>query len=116
MENDEDDAGLSYLKVATCTKAIGDHGGSTGATHRCLGIPRRADPKLGLHTGVQVCPGVWIPNRGYIQAFGSPTAATYRCLDSQPRRHTSVWIPSWGYTRVFGVPNGRLCKLPLPRT
>ena len=67
--------------------------------------------ETGLQTGVWVCPGVWIPNRGYTQvfeyarAFGYPNGATYRRLDSQPRLHTGVWSPNRGYTRVFGVPN-----------
>ena len=84
--------------------------------------------ETGLQTGVWVCPGVWIPNRGYTQvfeyarAFVSPNGATYRRLDPQPRLHTGVWSPdrsytrvsgNWSYTRVFGVPNGRSCKLPV---
>ena len=68
--------------------------------------------ETGLHTGVWVYLGVWIPNRCYVQAFESATAATYRCLYSQPRLHMGVWIPNRGYTQVFGVPNRRLCKLP----
>ena len=88
------------------------------------------EAETGLHTGVWVCPGVWIANQGYIQvfeyaqAFGSPTGATYRRLDPKPRLHTGVWspnrgytrvfgVPNRGYTRVFGVPNGRSCKLPV---
>ena len=27
------------------------------------------EAETGLHTGVWVCPGVWIPNRGYGQVF-----------------------------------------------
>ena len=86
--------------------------------------------ETGLQTDVWVCPGVWIPNRGYTQvfeyarAFGSPNGATYRRLDPQPRLHTGVWSPNRGYTQVsgvpnrsytqvFGVPGGRSCKLPI---
>ena len=69
-------------------------------------------PETGLHTGVWVHTGVGVPNRGYIrvfenaQAFGSPTGATRRCLESQPGLHMGVWIPSRGYTQVFGVQAG----------
>ena len=79
--------------VATCRMAFRDHGspnvvkhrfvryaqasGSpTGATYRCSSMPGRLDPQMGLRTGV------WIPNRGYIQVFGFPNAATHGCLDS----------------------------------
>ena len=56
--------------------------------------------QMGLHTGVWVRPGVWIPNRGYTQvfeytqAFGFPTAATHGCLDLHPGLHTGVWSPT----------------------
>ena len=110
----QDRASGKYPQLATCTKAIGGHGGSTGATHRCLGIPRRLDPQLGLHTGVRVCSGVWIPNwgyvqafgipnRGYIQVFGFPTAATHGCLDPQPRLHTGVWSPKRAIVQVASM-------------
>ena len=70
------------------------------------------EAETGLHTDVWVCPGVWIPNLGYTQvfeyakAFGSPSGATYRRLDPQPRLHTGVWSPNRGYTQVFGSPTG----------
>ena len=41
-----------HSQLETCRKAIGNHGGSTGATHRCLGMPMRLDPQPGLHMGV----------------------------------------------------------------
>ena len=56
-------------------------------TYRCLSMPRCLDPKARL----QCHTGVWIPNRGYIQVFGVPTAATPGCLES----------PNWGYTGVL---------------
>ena len=79
----------------------------------------------GLYTGVWVCSGVWIPNRGYkqvfgyaqafwihnwgyIKVFGLPTWAAQVCLDPQPWLHKGVWIPNRGYTKAFGCPN----KLP----
>ena len=88
----------------------------TGATHRCLSVPRRLDLQLALRTGV------WISNRGYTQVFGSATGATHGRLDPQLGLHIGVWIRNRGYTRAFGfligatrvfvVPNGRSCKLP----
>ena len=56
----------------------------------------------GPHTGVWVRPGVWIPTWGYIQAFGIPKrgytqvlgfppGATHRCSYLQPGLHTGVW-------------------------
>ena len=41
-------------------------GSPTAATYRCLSMPRRLDPQLGLRKGV------WIPNRGYTRVFGVP--------------------------------------------
>ena len=86
-----------------------------GNLHHGLWVPlktRRLGAQLRLHTGVGVCPGVWIAKRGYVQAFVSPTAATHGCLESKPRLHMGVWSRNRGYTQVFGAPNGRLCKLP----
>ena len=79
---------------------LGTMEAKTGLHTRVLGMPRRLDPQLGLHTGVRVCPGVWIPKRGYVQAFGSPTAATHGCLESQPRLHTGVWSPKRAIVQV----------------
>ena len=65
------------------------------------------EAKTGLHIGVWVYPGVWIPIWGYTQvfenarAFGSPTGAMYRRLVPQPRLHTDVWIPNRGYIQVL---------------
>ena len=72
-------------------------GSPTGATYRCLSMPRRLDPQPGLHTGA------WSPNLGYTGVFGSLAGATHGCLESKPGLHMVTW--------VFGVPNGRLCKL-----
>ena len=36
----------------------------------------------------------------YAQAFGSPTRATYRCLDPQPGLHTHVWSPKRATVQV----------------
>ena len=52
--------------MATCTMALGTMAAETG-----------------LHTGVWVYPGVWIPNRGHLQVFG--------------------------YTQLFGSPNHSVC-------
>ena len=49
-------------------------------------MPRRLDPQPRLRTGG------WIPNRGYIQVIGFPTAATHGCLDPQPGLHTGVCL------------------------
>ena len=68
-----------------------------GLTYRCLSILGRSDSQQGLRTGV------WIPNRGYIQVFGFPTAATHRCLDPQPRLHTGVWSPKRAIVQVATV-------------
>ena len=70
-------------RLATCTVALRDKAAETG-----------------LHTGVWVCPGVWVPSRGYTrvfeyaQVFESPIGATHRCLESQPGLNTGVWIPT----------------------
>ena len=54
--------------------------------------------EAGLHTGVWGCPGVWIPNRGYIQMF------VYAQVFGSPRRYIQAFAR--GYTQVFGVPTG----------
>ena len=74
-------------------------------------MPGRLDPEPRLRTGV------WITNRGYVQAFGFPTAATHGCLESQPRLHTGVWSPKRAIVQVaigaevararFAMPKGQ---------
>ena len=75
-------------------------------------------PETALHTGVWVHISVGIFNQSciqvfeYVQAFGSPTGATHRCLESQPGLHTGVgvcpgvWIPNRGYIQAFDSPTG----------
>lgn len=87
------------------------------ATHRCLEAETR------LHTGVGVCPGVWMPHRGYMprrldtgfwlrSGVCIPHGGYTRLFEhaqafgSQSGLHTGVSIPNWGYTQEFGLPVG----------
>ena len=73
--------------------------------------------ETGLHRGVWVYPGLWIPNWGliqmyeYAQVFGSPIGATHRCSESQPRLHTGVWIPNRGYEKVVWSPKQAIVQV-----
>ena len=44
--------------------------------HRCLSMQALLS-QPGLHTGLWVCPGVWIPNRGYTHVFECARAFGY---------------------------------------
>ena len=75
----------------TCGEAVGSH---KGAKWQLAGSPLGTmEAETGLHTGVWVCPGVWIPNRGYTQVFEYAQAS-----GSQLGLFTDVWIPNRGYT------------------